>query len=228
MAIGLRSSQTVQAPPTGDHGIRFYPGENPYTPDPTHSHNSATGSSGNTVYGGGSGQYIATFDGLAVPGGNAQVVAALDDPARCKLVDWVDDTEEEVVAVDCRTAGGSPLHDSFDVVFASEVGLTGVEARKSACLRADQPSTSSYEPAQQWNSRSMTPATVRRVAAGTYSVTLPGMPRGGSAQVTAVGEDRAACTITGIRLESPQRIGVRCHRPTGDPADSAFSLTYTR
>ena len=205
------------------------PTANEYTPDPNYSY-SSTGSAGNNiVYRFSTGQYAAGYAGLSIEGGNAQV-ASWSGHGRCKVNHMRAGSDTaEYIYVDCRTAAGDLVDAAFDVVFAVEVGLTGVATRKAAYVHADQPTIASYQPANQFNNQSKVLNTVTRSGVGTYTVTLRGMPKGGSAQVTAAGMTRRACNLTGIRLTSlPQKVGVHCFKPNGDPVDSGFFLTYTR
>ena len=109
------------------------------------------------------------------------------------------------------------------------MGLTGVAGRKAAHLLATRPGATSYHPAAGlWFSSAGSVPTVTRSGHGNYLVVLPGMPGGGSAQVTPFGAGQARCTLTGVSTAgTPQRIGVRCYDPDGTAADSKFSLTYT-
>ena len=195
-----------------------------YAPDPNYSY-----PINNTiVYRNGVGHYRVGFSGIASEAGNPQAVANFD-LARCKLVNWFSDLSDEYVDVDCRTPGGDFVDTRFDVAFAVDVGLTGVGFRKMAYFMADKPSAPIYQPAMRSNNFSKVPTVVRRTAKGTYSAELPGMPKGGSAQVTAVGEGKSTCVLSSIRTVGlPQRIGVHCFNLNGDPVDAKFSLTYTR
>jgi len=195
-----------------------------YAPDPNYAYplNSTI------VYRNGVGHYRVGFAGIGSDAGNPQAVANFD-LARCKLVDWFQFDTDEYVDVDCRTPAGDLVDTRFDVAFAVDVGLTGVAFRKMAYVIADQPSVPSYQPTVQSNNFFKVQSTVTRSAKGIYSVKLPGMPKGGSAQVTAVGMGKAACVLTSIRTVGlPQKVGVHCFNVNGDPLDAKFSLTYTR
>jgi hypothetical protein len=201
-----------------------------YAPDPFYAFVTGTPNpaDGIIVYRNAVGRYRAGFAGIGSDAGNPQVVANFD-LARCKLVSWFSFGPDEYVDVDCRTPAGDLVDTRFDVAFAVDVGLTGVAFRKMAYVIADQPSVPSYQPAVQSNNFFKVQSTVTRSAKGTYSVKLPGMPKGGSAQVTAVGTGKAACVLSSIRTVGlPQKVGVHCFNVNGDAVDAKFSLTYTR
>ena len=70
---------------------------------------------------------------------------------------------------------------------------------------------------------------VTRSGVGRYLVTLPGMPKGGAAHVTAYGTGASFCALSSIRTAgTPEQVGVRCFKPNGDPVDSEFGLSYER
>ena len=110
------------------------------------------------------------------------------------------------------------------------MGLKGVPAEPAAYLWANKPAAASYHPASAFRDSSAGIApSVTRSGVGAYLVRLPGMPLGGSAQVTAYGRGRSECQLSSIRkTDKPQRIGVLCFKPDGDPVDSRFYLTFTR
>jgi hypothetical protein len=65
--------------------------------------------------------------------------------------------------------------------------------------------------------------------AGSYVATLPGMPLGGSAQVTPLGRQARHCVVSSIeRTALSQRVGVRCFDLSGQPRGAKFTLAYAR
>lgn len=218
--------------PTGTLGYTWADRESTtdYTPSGYYSHVSS-GAGSITVHRSATGSYAVTFPGLGRDGGNAQVSAAKGGPpALCKVLALDRIGADERVTVRCRDTSGVLVDADFMVLFTNRVGLTGVPGRKAAHLLADRPSAASYTPAARYRYTSAGAApTIRRTAKGRYQVTLPGMPKGGSAQVTAYGAGAALCQVTSIgKGAPPQRIGVACLQPDGTPVDSRFLLSYTR
>ena len=200
-----------------------------YATDDGYSYTSS-GAGPITVHRSGTGTYEVTMPGMGRRGGNAQVSAAKGGPpALCKVVALIRDGSDEIVRVHCRDVAGQLVDADFMIVFTHRVGLTGVH-RPAAYLLADRPTSGSYVPQAKFRySSAGTKPKVKRSAEGRYRVTLPGMPLGGSAQVTAYGAGSAICQVTSIRKDRlPQRIGVACFDPGGDRTDSRFMLSYTR
>jgi hypothetical protein len=184
-----------------------------------------------TVLRSATGSYEVRMPGLGRRGGNAQVSAAKGGPAAlCKVHALVRDGSDELIRVRCRDTAGQLVDADFMVIFTHRVGLTGVHRPKAAYLLADRPKAASYVPTATFRySSAGKQSRVERVRKGRYRVVLPGMARGGSAQVTAYGAGAAICQLTSIRKDGlPQRIGVACFGPSGSPVDSRFMLSYTR
>jgi hypothetical protein len=218
--------------PTGDLGYTWADQET--TPDYTGaSYYSYVSSSGDpvSIHRAGVGSYEVTFPGLGRRGGNAQVSAAKGGPpALCKVLALTKVGDDERIAVRCRDTAGQLVDADFMVIYTNRVGLTGVPGRKAAHLLADRPTAERYEPSARYRySSAGTIPVIRRSSTGRYRVTLPGMPLGGSAQVTAYGSGPSVCQPTSIRKDGlPQRIRVACFGPDGTPIDSRFLLSYTR
>ena len=126
--------------------------------------------------------------------------------------------------------GEGEIYRTFHVWFMQGLGMKGIVRKNVAYLLADKPKASSYVPeAAHGYSSAGKAGRVERSGTGRYQVTLPGMPRGGSAQVTPFGTAVRHCVISGIRSGTlPQRVGVRCFNAAGDPADARFMLAYAR
>jgi hypothetical protein len=197
-----------------------------YQPDPTYSFVSS-GAGPIAIHRSAVGTYAVTLPGLGVAGGNVQLTA---NAGVCRSVAQSKQAGAERIDVICRDSTGQLLDTTFDLVFERSVGLTGVVGRTNAYVRASRPSVSSYQVGPPWSfSSGGAHARVTRSGVGRYRVTLPDMPRGGAAEVTALGSGTSVCELSSIRtLSKPQSIGVRCSRPLGDPVDSAFSLSYTK
>ena len=177
----------------------------------------------------GTGVFSVKVPGMANAVGNVQVSAQANSHISCRATNLGRSGDAKVVGIACRDRMGALIDTGFLFAFTSGRGLTGVPGRKAAFLLAGKPKARSYRPGTGlWFSSAGTDPIVARNEVGTYLVTLPHMPRGGSAELTPIGEGRARCTLTRIRIDgAPQRIGVRCQLPNGDPADTKFSLSYT-
>lgn len=148
----------------------------------------------------------------------------------CRLTGRSDQPTYSLVMVRCLDFGGDSADSHFSLAFTNEVGLKGKASGAASYVFANKPMSPSYRPAAafRYSSAGATP-TITRSATGVYVAKLPGMPTGGSAQVTAFGTGKSECQLASIRTDgTPQRIGVRCFRPNGDPVDSQFYLTYAR
>lgn len=146
--------------------------------------------------------------------------------------------DDEAVDVACFEPGGeAEIYRQHHVWFMQDLGLKGVARKNVAYLLANKPRRASYTPAAayRYSSAGLAPK-VERLGVGRYSVTLPGMPKGGSAQVTPYASRDAQqkpiprhCVISAIRKDAlPQRVGVHCFDPDGSPADARFLLAYAR
>ncbi len=195
---------------------------------PSRKFNSHTGSS-NPVNRVGTGSYQADFNALGSAGGNVQVAAVSNSAMTCQS-SWAQVSQQMQANVQCRTAGAARVDSQFDVILTNRVGLKGEDGTNVAYLTADRPTASSYtaSAARRFSTAGMAP-TITRSAKGVYLVTLRGMPLGGAAVVTPLATAASMCSIASIAQTAlPQRIGVRCFDPTGQPKDTPFSLSYLR
>jgi hypothetical protein len=168
----------------------------------------------------------------AIPDAGGTILSSVTDAlvASCRVVDWDDPGDELVIRVTCRGATGVPSDETFTVLHLWRLGPEGTGGGPAAYLWADQPTAASYTPpgARRFSTAGERP-TVRRTAVGVYQATLPGMPAGGAALVTAYGTGSSHCQLGSIRTSgTPQRVGVRCFKPDGTRVDSRFTLAYTR
>jgi hypothetical protein len=216
-----------------------------YTPDLAYSYNSTGGS--NTIHRLGTGNYLVTLAGLAGAAsqrGDAQVsaytnaggaTASTPDggvivPAICNVISWVPYSTAMLVQVQCRDPfSGNPYDSRFTLAFMQGLGLKGVGGTRVAYTFATQASAASYTPLANYSymSNAKVPH-ITRQGAGAYAVTLPGMPKGGMAIVTAYLGKRH-CIVGSIRTDAtPQRILVRCFDSSYKPIDARFTLTFER
>lgn len=144
---------------------------------------------------------------------------------------------DEWVDVRCyEPDGSSEIYRRHDAWFMQGLGMKGVARQNVAYVLADRPRAASYTPDSRYSYSSAGGINqVARLGPGRYLVTLPGMPRGGSAQVTPFestvvdGSLPRHCVIASIRKDAlPQKVGVRCFDLEGNPADTRFTLAYAR
>lgn len=188
------------------------------------------------------GRYLVELGGLQDAWGNVQVTAregslttagatpAGVNPVTCNAVGWHPAITDQRVEVQCRESHGLPFDTSFTLTFTHHEGLKGLGNAKVAYLWSDKPGRSSYTPSHtyRYSSAGMVP-NVSRQGTGRYTVTLPGMPKGGAALVNAYGNVLKRCQIGAIRTTAtPQRVQVRCFTFSGVAADAKFTLSYER
>jgi hypothetical protein len=114
------------------------------------------------------------------------------------------------------------------MVYAKGLGIAGLGGRTAAYVLADRPTTSSYVPTPAFTYlQNGGTARITRTGVGRYTVKLPRMHVGGSAQVTPYGTAARHCVVSSIVTSSlPQQVGVRCFDFSGNPRDGKFTLAY--
>lgn len=175
------------------------------------------------------GSYVVGLPDMSGGTGNVQISAVSILSIACRATSFDTSTSTLLIGIECRDQTGALAESGFTLEYTQGRGLTGVTGRKAAFLLATRPKISSYHPAAGlWFSSAGTAPTVARSGIGSYVITLAGMPKGGSAQVTPYLSGKARCNLTSIRdTGTPQRIGVHCYSPSGAAKDTRFSLTYT-
>lgn len=145
------------------------------------------------------------------------------------------DNGDEWIDVKCwEPDGESQIYRAHDAWFMQGLGMKGVNRTAVAYVFANRPGAASYTPSAAFSYSSADGTNkVTREGVGRYEVKLPGMPRGGSAQVSAyIGTPTTAlrhCVVSRIETASlPQRVGVRCFNKAGDLVDTKFTLAYAR
>lgn len=142
---------------------------------------------------------------------------------------------DEWVDVRCFEMNGTPdIYRENVVWYLKDMGMKGLDTTKVAYVLADKPKLSSYtrsaSGSQSFSSTGQA-MTLRRTSVGEYSVTFAGMPKGGSAQVSAYIGDATAnarhCQIGSIsKKTTPQRVKVLCFNLSGNPVNAKFVLAY--
>ena len=194
-----------------------------YTPH-TGYQSSSSGLPG-TVQRTGVGSWTATLPGLAVTGGTVHVTA-YDPAASCRTTGWGPSGTALSVGVRCTAPGGQALDARWSLSFAAPTTGGGL-----AHLWAGRPGTTSYTPDRLYSYNGAGGLnTVTRSGTGLYWVRLGGMGgTGGNVQVTPYGAGTSACNaVSWARDTANEQVRVACRDLAGAPADSAFTLTYTR
>ncbi|KAI9029251.1 hypothetical protein DFJ74DRAFT_657590 [Hyaloraphidium curvatum] len=128
-----------------------------------------------------------------------------------------------VARVRCYLPTGAPADSQFTVMFTTGQGAGGI----FGTVFSDRAASVLYSPAavQQFTTGNGR-ASVLRSSRGNYEVRMPGIPgTGGTAKVTAVGNNTVACSVRGWS-GAPVRITILCLDNRGLPADTAFSLQF--
>jgi hypothetical protein len=205
-----------------------------------YSHNSAGGT--NHIEHAGTGAYIVELPGLGGAAGHVQIsvrdpsaaTAGIEpagvNPATCNVDNWHGGSGSQFVSVLCYERTGIPVDTAFNLTFIDQQGLKRHGQRDVAYLWASDSSSPSYtpDPFYSYSKPAATPH-ITSPSQGRYSVTLPRMPVGGAAQITAYGSAGHTCQLGKIRTGgSVQKVQVRCFLFDGSPADSQFNLSFLR
>ena len=200
-----------------------------YTPDTNYQFNAVVVNNSNltnTVHRDGVGTYEVHLPSMPASEGNLQVSA--DGVSSCRLVSWSNSAGTLVATVKCWSVPPATLTDQYyDLMFTDAVGMAGVAGPSAAYLFANKPTASAYTPAAAYLYSTGSTPSIKRTGIGAYVVNLPGMPKGGAAVVTAVGSGKSRCQLGSISTTTPQKVGVRCFTPSGNPTDSQFTFSYT-
>lgn len=119
MAFSFLYQSRVKPFGTANKGIAFLwadqPTEASYTPNLSYQYNS-TGAT-NTMIRIGTGSYTATIPGLTKRGGNVQVTAYGNGPARCKVSSWSSDQSGTNVNVLCFDSTNAAADEMFTLAY---------------------------------------------------------------------------------------------------------------
>ena len=216
----------------GDDQVAYLWANNPasagYIPDAGRQMNGTDPFALNSIAQVETGVWDVTLPDLGAPGGTVQVSSYGGTPARCGVVSWAEDGDDEQVRVRCRTLAGVPTNVRYTLLYGKGQGMAGPDQGKAAYLYAHRKKAASYTPTFRYTSEGGA-STVTRQGKGRYRVTLPNMAKGGAAHVTPVGDGSVRCNVASIRRETlPQRISVRCWNAAGKPADARFTLSSLR
>ncbi|MCP2328236.1 hypothetical protein HDA40_006743 [Hamadaea flava] len=180
------------------------------------------------------GVYSVRFAGMAVGGGVAQVRPyGSGNTAICTLASWLAIGADEVLSVRCFTAAGVPADSYFVAHFTNRTAAYGTFAYFWA---HDAYSATPYTPstAYSYDSTGGSPLAWRQ-SQGVYMVQIPTVDAhypadndDGHYQITAYGTTAVRCEVHGENDETPTPIGVFCVDANGNPADTRFSVSYSR
>lgn len=185
-----------------------------------------------TVSPGVPGRWTVRFPGVAAAGGVVHVTAVHDaitaPPGRwCQADSWGPVGPDEIVRVSCYRPGGIlDPQPGFSVQFARSSGVFPATRFGYVDAAPGGGTITQYNSVGAVN-------TVANVAAGVYSVSLPGLgtggPQAGNVQVTAVNPAAGArCKVASWQSSANgQFFRVYCFNPGGAPASTRFTLTWT-
>ncbi len=212
------------------------------TPDATWSYNSTGGI--NTAHRISVGRYVFTLPNVGSYHGNVIVTAYYRlgqraDPTTpdtattymsiCSAVGW-GGSPNLSVTVDCDDPSGAPIDTAVNLIYTLDAGLKGFGGQRVAYLWANEKSAATYTPDTNYQyAAAGASAQITRQGPGRYTVTLPGMPKGGAAEVATYGSPNRACQVGSIRTSgTPQMVQIRCFDLAGNLKDAKFSLAYER
>jgi hypothetical protein len=197
-----------------------------YAPTPAYQRNGNRGTI--TVARTATGRWSVTVPGMATSGGNVQVTAYGNDPARCKVASWYPSGTNEIVNVACHSASGLPADTRFTLSLADRVSLFGRPGNEQVAAYAWAPTSGSLPPAYSWNYRGLTNVLLPDYT-GVSRVRMPEVAFPPThAQVTGYGTDASYCKIGGWSVPTVRTVDVQvqCFAPSGTRVNSAFSVAF--
>lgn len=200
-----------------------------YIPDPNYSYNSSGGES--TIHKQRTGVWEINMPGLTNATRGDVQVTAYGATAVCRVREFASAAGALSAIVMCRDISGFLVDTRFTVTYMRNLALKGFNGTRSYYLWANQKSATNYHPDPNFTFSTVgaAPPSIHRSGAGTYLVTLPGMPKGGSVQVTSFSSSKGHCVVSSIRTSRlPQQVGVRCFDVAGHLQDTRFTLAYAR
>jgi hypothetical protein len=181
----------------------------------------------------GVGRYRVKLPGLGSADGDIQITPETPGAPRfCEVDPWGVNAAGALVAnIRCYKPNGVLANAKFTFSWNVNVGLKGDGGGSVAYALGSQPGNPgpyAPPPTKTFNSTAAG-ALVTRSAVGRYIVRFPGMPLGGAAVVTPLGNAANHCFIRAIRKSgAPQRVGVGCVNGAGGYADTQFMVSYLK
>jgi hypothetical protein len=174
------------------------------------------------------GQVFVRFPQIGGRGGVVLVTAVSPAPVWCQAQRWARSWPNEIVAVRCYLAGGTPVFAPFTVAYSQSSPGPVPAGRRYGYVR--------YSPAHGVVARFNSAGGLNTVAPagpGAWTVRLPGLGsagRAGNVQVTAVNAaGPAKCEVSGwTSAPGRQLITVRCYNKAAVPLKTGWSLVYQR
>ena len=186
----------------------------------------------------GSGTYAAKLFAVIDTKGTVQISHYDPEAVTCIIDDWTIGSSTSVAGLPtltvrfrCRDRSGALVDARSTLLYLHRLGIEGFSGGPAAYVFANQLHRDApYHPAAE--RRFVTgggQATVDRRGLGLYRVTFGGVPSGGAALVTSVGDGTTHCQPSTIRGSGgPLRITVKCFKPNGDLVDGRFTLAWTK
>jgi hypothetical protein len=175
------------------------------------------------------GQVLVLFPGIASAGGVVQVTAVNPGPVWCQAQGWKAVGPNEVVAVRCYHAGGTPVFSPFSVTYSTS-NCGPIPAGRAYGYAVFAPG---HGLAASFNSGCHPNVLTAGPGPGVWTLTMPGLgfnaPAGG-VQVTAVNPAvPAKCELSAWTLALAfQRFQVSCFAAGVAPLGTGWALTYQR
>jgi M6 family metalloprotease-like protein len=175
------------------------------------------------------GRYVVRFPGLNVLGGVVHATAYGDASRSCMVERWSPskDGAAMLAPIRCVNRHGMPEDTRFNATFTRAGGT-----RPFAQLMAYDPLDPHYRVAEPYSFNSEGMANfVTRTARGSYQATLTWLAGAtANVQVTPIaGKHATWCRVSDWGRNNDNAVAdIRCTDAEGDPADSAFTLTFAR
>jgi hypothetical protein len=230
--VTLTVPTTARAAASGLRGSAFVWADQPssasYIPNPAYQWNSQHPSAAvNTITRTGVGSYTVRLPDLGAFSGTVIVTAYGPTANSCKVLYWDPSGRDQLVHIRCFTVTGVRADTHFTMSYTNPAGF----GNDFAYVWANKPTTASYVPSQPYQANSSGAVNqIKRRGTGSYLVELPNLGQeAGHVQVTAYGPGPKRCKVGSWGpVGTKQDIRVFCYAPSGNPADSRFTLTYVR
>ena len=181
----------------------------------------------------GTGDYSLLLGDVPAAGGTV-VLSDYGNQASCTLGSWYEPdglAGNTQVNVRCRGLDGAPMDTQVTLLRTIGGGLYPYGSPPTAYVWAEKSKVARYRPTSAYRFNSTGKAIiVSRTGKGVYSVLVKGQTGPGGTLATAYGPAGRACQASSLpsSRRSALVIGVRCFTVGGRPADSRFTLLWTK